>query len=192
MTVDDSARILNRLTDNDLLRAERRALIHHLIDRSAERPGEAMIIEMDHVARICKGRIIEREGEDGSVSLFYATRNTQHETPRLDDIYQLIRKPDGTVWFQVDFMRHAETGYRMVGDSEGNMAARAIMKGYNLAVAPHSEGGRRLLEDYMDRSLETARIMKDRWQKDPEAAKAADAQAKEMLEAYLEATAGEK
>lgn len=184
---DDPAKILSRLTDTDLRRAERRALIHHLVDKTIERPGEAMVLEIDHIARIAQGRVIERKGEDGALKLYFATRNTQGDTPRLDDIYQLTRQPDGSTTFQIDFMRHGDGGYRISGSDEGQTSSQAIVGGYNIGMAMDGYGARRLMEDYMDRSLQTARIMKDRWKEDPAAAQAADNQAKEMLEAYLEA-----
>lgn len=183
----DPTNILSRLTGTELLRAERRALIHHLVDKTIERPGEAMVLEIDHIARIAQGRVIERESGDGTMTLYFATRNTQNDTVCLDDIYQLTRKPDGEVSFQVDFMRYRDTGYRMIGDDEEAMSACAIMGGYRLSIVKGSEGYRRLLEDYIDRSTKTAAIMKRRWEKDPAAAQAADDQAREMLEAYLEA-----
>jgi hypothetical protein len=187
LTEQDQSTILSQLTDQELREGERRALIHHLISATPEQRAEVTLIEIDHIASICRGRVIERTEADGSHSTYFATRDTSGQSARLDDIYRLTQRPDGTTTFQVDFLRSDQYGYRITGDESGKVAASVLMPGYIKGIAAGSDSDERFFEDYMDRSLKTARIMKERRKHDPEAAMEADARAKELLQAYLDA-----
>jgi hypothetical protein len=187
LSAREQEQILDQLTDQDLRDGERRALVDYLVTATPEQRAEATLLGIDHVAQICRARIVERDEPNGDHSIYFATRNTQGANARLDDIYRLTQSPDGTTTFQVDFMRGGDSGYRITGDKDGNVSAQVLMQSYKKGISSGSESEHRFFLDYMDRSLKTARIMKERWQKNPSAAEAADVQSKEMLEAYLDA-----
>lgn len=184
---EQSEELLMQLLENEIEQAERAAMIDEMLGDTPEKNRNALVREIDTLAQLYEGRAIEGTHGDGTRVMYFATRRTGLNETFLDDIYTIKESPDGKASLQVDFMTLGTQGYRLVVPPSGRVQAMMFIGETEHEFVPGSKRERECLHDFVDLSLKTAQIVRDRQVNDPTAARAADAETRFMTEAYLEA-----